>query len=308
MPKIHVNKSIELNVPVDKVYKIVNDFNHWNAWSPWIIMEPETKLDIAEGGKYYSWDGKRIGTGNMTITNEKENEWVEYDLVFLTPWKSKAKVRFEMKSLGENKTQVNWIMDSSLPFFMFFMKKMMTGFIGMDFQRGLFLLKDYAEDGKVHSKMDFKGKNSYDGCSYVGIKRQCGMDELSEKMSADFTQLHSYAEKNKDNLSGVPFSMYHKWDMANGKVTYTSGIPVEDNSGELPDGMIKGEIPQTPVYTVKHTGPYQHLGNAWSTLMNMKQAKTFKQNKAIHPFETYVTEPGKVPENELVTEVHFPVK
>ena len=40
----------------------------------------------------------------------------------------------------------------------------------------------------------------------------------------------------------------------------------------------------------------------------MQRSKTFKLNKRIDPFETYLNNPGEVPDRELVTEVHFPVK
>ena len=45
------------------------------------------------------------------------------------------KVDFYLKS-NENSTEVNWTMDSSLPFFMFWMKNQMVEFIGMDYDRG----------------------------------------------------------------------------------------------------------------------------------------------------------------------------
>ena len=34
----------------------------------------------------------------------------------------------------------------------------------------------------------------------------------------------------------------------------------------------------------------------------------FKLNKKIDPFETYISDPEEVPEEQLVTEVHFPIK
>ena len=58
--------------PAD-VYAKINDFHHWEAWSPWLIMEKQAKVDINKEGKYYSWDGKRIGSGNMKITSENPN-------------------------------------------------------------------------------------------------------------------------------------------------------------------------------------------------------------------------------------------
>ena len=307
MPKINVKKSIKVDAPLEKVYETVSNFNKWIPWSPWLIQEPGVKVTVSDDAKYYEWEGQRVGTGNMTIIGEKENESVDYDLLFLKPWKSKAKVRFELKQNG-NGTEITWLMDSSLPFFMFWMKKMMVAFIGMDYDRGLAMLKDYVEDGEVHSKLDFKGNSEFAGFKYVGIKTDCTRDTVGPKMQEDFGRLWEFLKDKESVVAGKAFSIYHKWDMVNGNVSYTSGVPVNEVPDNLPSGFVVGEIPKTPVYTLKHTGPYAHLGNAWTTLYGMQRAKDFKVNKSIHPFETYENEPGKVPDNELVTEVHFAVK
>ena len=307
MPKTHVTKTITIDQPSDKVYKILNDFNQWTIWSPWLIMEPEATVTVAEDAKYYEWKGQRVGEGNMRIVAEKENTSIDYDLVFLKPWKSEAKVYFELKAKGDS-TEVSWTMDSSLPFFMFWMKKMMEAFVGMDFERGLLLLKDYAEDGKIHSKLDFTGAAQFAERSYIGISTSCTKATLPNKMQGDFKKLWDFLEDKKELVDGDGLTIYHKWDMVKDQIEYTSAVQVSKVPSDLPSGMQAGKIPTTPVHRVKHTGPYQHLGNVWSTMHNMARSKTFKVNKKIHPFEVYGNRPGTVDDKELVTEVHFPTK
>lgn len=306
MPKIALSKSILIDSPVAKVYDIVSDFNQWTVWSPWLLMDPEGKVTVAEDRQSYEWDGKRTGKGNMKITGSKKDTSVEYDLNFLTPWKSYAKVAFELKEV-DGKTEATWIMDSSLPWFMFWMKKMMIAFIGMDYERGLRLLKDYAEDGKTHSDLQFLGESTKEGCEFIGIKSTVSIPEIGESMSKEFTQLMEIIVES-GLQTGEPFSQYHKWDMVNQKATYTAAVPVKSIPDKLPAGVIKGSLPSTKVYTLKHTGPYHHLGNAWSTLYNMQRGKEFKLNKKVDPFESYVNSPMEVDEKQLVTEIHFPVK
>lgn len=307
MPKMHIDKSTTINAPVEKIYNKLGDFNHWRIWSPWLIQEPEAKVTVSNDAKSYSWEGDRIGSGNMKITAESTNRSIDYDLNFLKPWKSSAKVRFELVSKN-GRTKVTWLMDSSLPIFLFWMKKMMTAFVGMDYERGLAMLKDYIEDGKVHSKLDFKGTSNYPGHTYIGIRTDCTMETLGNQMKEDFDKIWSLMDDHKDLVADNAFSIYHKWDMVHDKISYTSGVPVKSIPSELPAGMISGEIPETKVHTVRHTGPYAHLGNAWSTQYNMRRSKAFKMNKNIDPFETYVNVPGEVPDNELITEVHFAIK
>ncbi len=307
MPKMHIEKSTAIDAPVNKVYATLNDLNKWQAWSPWLIMEPEATVDVSEDGKSYSWEGDLVGSGEMKITSEDENQRIDLDLTFLKPWKSKAKVWFEMSEEGDS-TKLTWLMDSGLPFFLFWMKKMMTAFVGMDYERGLSMLKDYIETGEVPSKLDNEGLSSYSGCKYMGIKTECTIDKIGPSMQEDFGKLRGWAKENEENIADIPFSIYHKWDMVKGKVIYTSGIPIKEVPEETPEGFTTGEIPAISTYNVTHTGPFRHLGNAWSLGMTLARNKVYKSSKKVHPFETYLTEPGKVSENETVTRIHFPVK
>ena len=247
------------------------------------------------------------GEGEMSVTNEIPNESVDYDLTFLKPWKSKAKVRFELQEAGQG-TKVTWLMDSPWPFYLFFLKKMTTALIGMDYDRGLSMLTEYIEDGKVHSEVAFKGTQNFPGYTYIGYKTACTMGDIGHKMKEDFEKLEAFLKGKEDIVEGPVFSIYHKFDMVKGDVVYTAGISMKEMPTELGEGMITGEIPATQVNTVQHVGPYHHLGNAWSAQYSMKQYKKFKMKKGIDPFEVYVNDPAKVDAKELVTEVHFAVR
>lgn len=307
MPKMNISRSVLVNAPIEKIFSTLNDFNHWQAWSPWLIMEPNTTVNVREDAKYYEWQGSRVGEGNMTVLNEKENEQIDYDLTFLKPWKSKAEVSFYLKSVNDG-IQVTWTMASSLPFFMFWMKKQMEAFVGMDYQRGLNMLKEYVEKGEIDSKLEFKGQSDFPGAKYVGVKRSCGFDEMGDKMMADFGKIEEFMKENQEIATGNAFSIYHKWDMVKGQVEYTGCVGVKETPSNLPTHLISGEIPATKIYTMRHIGAYDHLGNAWSTLYTMHRNKEFKPVKGIHPFEAYVSNPQEVATKDLITDVHFAVK
>ncbi|MBV6644521.1 MAG: SRPBCC family protein [Cyclobacteriaceae bacterium] len=307
MPKMHINKSININASADKIFKVLNDFNQWTSWSPWLIMDPSAKVTVASDSKSYEWEGKRVGSGNMKILSEDGTKSIDYDLNFLKPWKSNAKVRFELKSEGDE-TKVSWLMDSSLPFFMFWMKKMMEGFVGMDYDRGLRMLKELVEDGKIHSKLEFRGNSSFSGFKYIGIKTSTSINNVGPQMEADFGKLGAFMKEHADIADQSAFSQYHKWDVVKDKVVYTSGVAVKSIPSDLPDGFVSGEIPSSNVHTVRHVGKYDHLGNAWSTLYAMQRGKELKLKKGVHPFEVYLNSPEEVDEKELITDINFAVK
>ncbi len=309
MPNIHVTRSIEIKQSASKIFEILSDFNQWRIWSPWLITEPEATSKVAPDGQSHSWEGKRVGEGSMTITSTQPPLRIDYDLVFLKPWKSQATVCFQIEECGEE-SKVSWSMDTSLPIFMFWMKKMMQAWIGMDYERGLLMLKDYVETGSVESHLEFVGETQFDGFEYIGLKNTCSMDDIDTCMTHDFEQLAQYLKAHPACEPSVGFSIYHNYDMVKRKVEYTSGFAVNkvEALSHLDEGFIKGQLPASRIYQLAHKGPYRFLGNAWSTMVGLQRAKVFKPVKSRHPFELYMNDPGTTPENELQTQVCFVCK
>ncbi len=305
MPKINVTKSIVINASKDNIKTFLTDFNNWISWSPWLICEPETKLKFADDGKFYEWEGNRIGSGQMKVTAESEDN-IDYDLTFLKPWKSKSKTSFNFKEL-EKGTEVTWIMNSSLPFFMFFMKKSMEIYIGMDYDRGLKMLKEEIEEGKIDSKLEIIGKTTFKGYNYIGIKTDTAFSKIDYVMEKDFLSLNTYIKENIIEVVGYPFSEYQKFNLVKDKIVYVAGFPVKEKPKNLPEGFIYGSLPENKMQTVRHIGKYEHLGNAWSTIMMMDRNKEFKKNKKASPIEFYLNDPSQTKPAELITDISMPV-
>lgn len=306
MPKMSVKKSIHIDAPVEKAFNAVADLGTWNNWSPWTIMDPDCEVTVKEGGKAYSWDGPRVGAGNMKVLSETPNQSVDYDLTFLRPMESTAEVRMEVKE-KDGGSEVTWLMDSHLPFFLFFKKKKFEMFIGMDYERGLLMLKDYVETGSVPSKLNFLGKSDYEGCLFVGKISTCRIEDMPETMKANFEEVMAWGVANgRSPEDGI--AVYHDYDLKRGITTFTSGVKVDEKPKNIPSGFVFEEQYDTKLMTVEHIGPYRHLGNAWSTLQTMIRNKEFKTKKHYHPFETYGNSPKDTPENELITRIHFSVR
>lgn len=305
MPKTYVKRSVIIDSPIEKIFPLVNNFTNWTAWSPWAILEKEAKVNVKKDGKFFEWEGTRIGSGNMTITSEKVNESIHADLTFLKPWKSHAKIVYTFKKIN-NSTEVSWEMHSSLPFFMFWMKQMMQNMIGMDFDRGLKMLKDLVETGSVKCKLDHDPTAIFKGEDYIGFSTTSSIDKIGVEMSETILKLKSFIKENNINSNGEVVTIYHKWDIKKMMATYTVGVFVESIPSQLPADMKSGSIETTSVNSVRLTGDYEHIGNAWSMQMMMQRNKEFKQNKKMDPFEIYKNSPYNTASEELVTEVMFP--
>jgi len=306
MPKLQVVRSQTIQAPAEQVFSHVRNFKEWSSWSPWLICEPDCPLSFEPDGTGYSWNGKIIGEGSLHRVGETPPELLELKLEFRKPFKSTSTVRFHFREKS-GATEVDWEMDGSLPWFLFWLKPMMEAFIGMDYERGLLMLAEYVETGSVTSRLEFAGERTVSGFRYLGIRNQCQIKEIGPSMEADFQKLGEAIESHSLTPAGKPFSIYHQWDVAKGTAAYTIGFPVE---GEVqpPEGQVAGSVPDLKGYTIHHTGPYHYLGNAWSAGYQRVQAKVIRQDKSVDPFEIYQNDPRETPPEQLITEVIFPVK
>lgn len=305
--KIHVRESISINTSLEKVHAVITDFHSWQHWSPWLVADPDAKVTISPDGLRYAWEGDLVGKGTMVFDTINENQ-VTINLTFLKPWKYKAKVTFNL-SYEAAHTTVEWVMDSQLPFFLFWMKKSMTAYIGMDYNRGLTMLKDYVELGAAPFTITVDGFKERHTTSFIGKHGQCTMEEISQRVSADFQALMPYLYKHhKSLLIHHGFTMYNKWDVTKNKVDYTVGHPVSTLPERVEEQFITGNLQGGKVHSVTYTGPYRHIGNAWVVQMTYLQHKRFKSLKRIPPTEFYHNSPVDTPENELITQVQFAIK
>lgn len=306
--KYQIKKSIIINAKTEKIKPLITDFNHWKTWSPWSICEPNHQQIITgnpcEVGHKMSWNGKIIGSGHNAIEKINEN-YIYYHLEFLKPWKSTAKTRLSLEKTSEG-TKVTWTMDSSIPFFLFFMINKMKAWIGMDYERGLKMLKTLAEKGKIETKTTNEGISEFQGFSYIGIQKTSTIKNIGKEMKQAFTEL--IEELKSQGKSAKHFiSIYIKSDIVSQKMTYIAAISDEElKESNLKGNYLKGVIDSGKVLEIKHKGSYEFLGNAWSMGMMFLRAKKIKKKK--HPFEYYWNSPYEVKPEELETSIYFPIK
>jgi len=310
MPKVNVDASIRIAAPVQKVHDTLVDFNTWPIWSPWLYMEPEAKVsyrgDVGQPGHGYDWLGQKTGSGEMTLRDSSLSR-INCDLQFLKPFKSYADVAFNLKAVDDSTTEVTWFMDSSLPFFMFWMKATMIGMIKSDYNRGLSLLKDHLETGEIPSRTVIEGVVDVEAIDYVGVCGAAKMSDLASTMGSSFEQLMGGATAANASVNGTPFSVYNAMDIKTHHCDYTAALPVtEAVSVDAP--LMCAKRPACKALKVVHTGPYRHLGNAWSSIMADAKDRKLKVLKSQAPFEHYINDPAETPENNLITEIFLPVR
>ena len=146
----HVERSTIVKASPEKVFGIAADLKTWDEWTAWnLVLDPTMKRTFsgpASGvGASVSWDGKKVGHGDMKLTKVISPTDLSYDLSFEHgKFKSVGVMKFELTNDG---TSVTWTDDGDMgvnPFYRW-MGLGMDKFIGPDFERGLAGLKALAE-------------------------------------------------------------------------------------------------------------------------------------------------------------------
>lgn len=311
-------QEVLIHKPVKEVYETITNFDLWKKWSPWLCMEPsaKTKTENPWGvmGHTQSWDGDLIGAGRMTLSTLEMNKKVVCDLEFFKPWKSKSQATFHLTAEGD-KTRVRWDMDSTLPFFMIFFKKMMKAFITNDFRRGLSMLKEYMESGVVLSNTQVTGTEKKPGFYYVGITHQAKISDMGFLSKQDFTELGTMVRNGSIANPAFMLTMYRKFDMVKGNCVFTSALAYKNETDVKkavstidPAKVQSSYVEEHKGFQVIHTGAYHHLGNAWTTAMSAQRHNKLKPDKNVDMYEVYVNTPLSASIEDLKTQIVIPVR
>ena len=313
MPKIHVEKNISINAPLDKVKAATEDFAQWPAWSPWLITEPDAQVDVhgtaGQIGHGYHWTGKLVGSGSMEIESIDGN-CQNMDLQFLKPFKSQAKVSLDLSQTADG-TVVTWTMDSSLPFFLFFMTGMMRSMIGMDYERGLKMLKALSETGKVNSRVEITGVVDAPENRFVGYDTSANVKDMAESMSESLPRISQQASSlGLTPQASAIGAIYNKMDMKSGHCDYTAIVPVVEplDSIKAAEGFRSETVGGCKALKVIHHGAYEFLPNGWNAAFSFQRNNKLKVLKSQPPYEFYPDDPATTPAADLKTEIYIPVK
>lgn len=151
--KYVVERSIEISKPVDSVYLAVADFNSYLKWNPWSQMEPTSQQTIegepATVGSKWSWNGKELGKGSLTIMYLEPGKSITSNLVFVEPFQSTATDSWKFEPTA-NGTKATWHNEGGFDYFDRYFGLVMDKMLGGQCETGLKNLKSLCETGKAY--------------------------------------------------------------------------------------------------------------------------------------------------------------
>lgn len=311
MPAYHVEKSIIIDADPTTVFNTIADYSRWTIWSPWLIAEPTAKVvvsaDPSSVGSTYAWVGAVTGEGKLTHKVLEPGKRIEDELCFIKPFKSLCTSAFFLTPAGAG-TKVSWHMDGSMPWFLFWMIPMLKTFIGMDYSRGLRMLKDLIETGTIPTKVEVQGKQPVPRFKMIGIKSACSVESVGASMDEAFKKAQREFEQFRLPTDGKMISVYTKFRVKEGVFEYISGFIVPESTQVPAQSSLKEwTMIAANAFKVTHIGPYHHLGNGWSVANQLVRFRKMKQHRC-GTYEIYVTTPPDTEERALVTEIYLPLK
>ena len=316
MPAFHVERSILVSAPADKVFDTASDFSTWTTWSPWLGADKKAKVEVSDNpnsvGSNYHWTGEVVGEGIMEHKSLDKPTKIDDEITFLKPWKSTSDVGFRLEPLGDQ-TKISWYMDGSLPWFMFWMKSMMETFIGMDYERGLKMMKELIETGEVLSDSEVNPPIDLDASAptkfklVIGIRDKARISDIGPKMEAALCTTMEKLSAAGVATDGDVLSVYHPIDIKSGIFDFTSGITVPEGTN-VPAGLTSCTLASGKALHVRHTGSYENLGNSWSAAHRVAQYRKYKLKRKESCFEVYRNDPSETESRDLITDIYLPMK
>jgi effector-binding domain-containing protein len=311
----HLERSIEIDAPASVVFAQINGFRHFNDWSPFMAVMPEASYtfegpDYGVGSKL-SWEvpGPKPESGSQTIVASTPYERVDVELDLGPQGEAQSAYLLQKFDGG---TRLTWTFDTDfgldIPgrYWGLFLDRQ----LGPLYAQGLANLKRIAESLPKVDWSDLEiGLTVVPSTTIAYATGSSGLDptEISAALAATYGRVLGFVSTNGLQLAGQPLAITNYRDDRGWG--FDAGIPVSGTPtrGAGPDSMVRmGEAYGGRVVRAVHVGPYTELASTYAKMEAFVVAHKLQKNG--RPWDVFVSDPGNVPQNELVTEVYFPVK
>lgn len=306
LPKMLIlKKEIFIKSPVDQVFMQINDLRNWPNWSPWFASDSTVKIQYSAEtigtGSYLTYQGKKLGSGKITILNSYPADSMIFELDFVDRGKASGKFILSNVDTGTN---ITWIMQSNLginPFSRWF-SLLLKDNVGSDFEKGLVNLSSIMEKMKI--KFYQIELTKIPARILITIRDTCRTDEINTNLGSCYKRLMEYINTHKLTITGPPVCFYHH---LNDSLADIEPALVVDRIIDGNSFVSFQETPQIKVVKAVYFGNYDKISEAWAVV------ETFIQQRQLEPagppWEEYITDPMiESDTTKWQTNIYYPVK
>ncbi len=314
LPRTHqVEVTTEIDAHPATVFALVSDFRRFSLWSPWAHTDPNARFLYSGAnrgeGAIMTWDGAIIGSGNQVITESRPYDYVEIAMNPSEP--GEAKTWFQLTP-GVGTTIITWGFetDYGLNIVGRYFASMLGGVVARDYHEGLAALEELAESLPGADFSDIKIEHivvEADDIAYLSAKSRPEPAAIAAAMGKAYFQILNFIDANDLSDAGAPLSITR--DFSGSELAFDAAIPVRGLTDSTPRNTVGVKIGQTyagQVIRVRHVGSYRLLATTHRKISAYLAALGIRRDGAA--WESYVSDPGKVPEEELLTYVYYPIR
>lgn len=310
-----VTRSVTVHAPVEYAFNLVGDFKNWDSWSPWRASDPEARYTYSEktsgAGAVMSWDGEKVGKGQLTITQYKANELIRYELKMKDMnMTSQGTISFEKNGDDVN---ILWLNEGKFPWphgrwFGFVMAGKLDKMVGDDFEKGLAKIKEITEAMPVVQLPEINVELKQQPMVYIaGIRSTVKFEEIGDKIGEVYGKIMEQAAKYNIELGqNPPWCIYHTFDETK-KTTDMEPALIVDEGFPNTDIIHTHPSYEGEVMVVQYFGSYETMAPTYAAMEKWMTENNKKKNGS--PWEVYITDPQMEPDTaKWQTDIYWPVK
>lgn len=303
------SRSVVIQSTPQNIFYTISHFSEFPKWSPWQELDPnmKTSLDGTDGtvGARYNWVGNdKAGSGDMTITDLKPNEYLEQTLHFIKPFESSATTYYKIEA-AEGGQKVSWGMKGTNGFVARIFMTLMGGIenaVGKDYDKGLAALKKLCESAPAYevATVEWPGKNC------LSIRKEVSFEEIPQFLGTHYGKMYEAITK-AGAQPGIPLAVYYKYDEQNKRCELAAAIPYEGKSVKA-EGYTALNLEAGSCYLIDYFGNYGDAMMPAYNAMNEKLRSLNRENPDL-VIEEYVTDPEMEKDTaKWNTKIYFFVK
>ena len=309
--KVHISRSVTIDRPASKVFKVLNAMRHTDQWSPWSQLDPEAKYQYAGPesgvGSQMAWQGnEHMGSGKQTIIESIPDSKIKAELYFDGQGDDPSWTTYEIKDMGGASEVIrHFEADFKGNVLRRYYGMMIDGMLGPQYEADLQKLKALVEAQPVYDFSGFSIENiKAQNVLYVTTAGSTDQD-MSLVMGNAYDKVTDFMGANGISFGGKPMAITRNLDK--GVWTFDAAIPVDISSIEGDTGDIQlGQTYAGKAVKYVQKGPYD-LAEASFALMDA-YIEEYELSRNGNPWEVYVNDPTTVPESEILTHIFQPIK
>jgi effector-binding domain-containing protein len=316
LPKTrHIERSITIDSPPCVVFARVNGFASFDDWSPFFAMMPDARYASTGPefgvGSAMTWTrtGAEPETGSQTIVASTPYERVDVALDLGSQGDAQSAYLLEASDSG---TRLTWTfeVDYGLNIIRRYQGLLLDGQIGPLYLQGLANLKRICE---ALPKVDWSDieigitEVPSTTIAYVSGSSAGTSEEIASALAEAYGRVVGFVTSNGLQLTGQPLAITNYRDERGW--SFDAGLPVSgspERGAGVGSPVRMGETYGGRVVRAVHVGPYADLPRTYEKVSAYMTVHELEANG--RPWDVFVSDPGDTPEDEIETEVYFPVK